>query len=151
MSEGSPHKGASHIPAATPIDMPAIWPKAVQLASARRPLIKTWIDSARLLGTEGRNVLLGFAPDQKTVMESLARPANRTFLEALLKELTGTDWTVKLSLAEGLPPTTPPDETQPAAELAKSKPNDSLESFKNDPLIQEALEIFKGEIKSVTT
>jgi DNA polymerase III subunit gamma/tau len=150
-SGGSPHKGASHIPAAAPTDMAAIWPEAVRLASSRRPLIKTWIDSARLLGTEGCNVLFGFAPDQKTVMESLARPANRTFLEALLRELTGTDWTVKLSLVEGLPPNPPPDKTPSETEPAKFKPNDSLESFKNDPLIQEALEIFKGEIKSVTT
>ena len=144
---GSPPKGASHVPA----DMTAIWPKAVQLASSRRPLIKTWIDSAALLGTEGRNVLLGFAPDQKTVMESLSRPANRTFLEALLKELTGTDWMVKLSVAEGLPSTPPPAETQAEAESTKPKANDSVDSFKDDPLIQEALEIFKGEIKSVTT
>jgi DNA polymerase-3 subunit gamma/tau len=151
-SGGSPHKGASHIPAATPpVDMTAIWPKAVQLAYARRPLIKNWIDSANLLGTEGRTVLLGFAPDQKTVMESLSRPANRSFLEALLKELTGTEWTVKLSLAEGLPPTPPPDEIQPDLEPVRSQPNDSLESFRNDPLIKEALEIFKGEIKSVGT
>ncbi len=149
---GSPHQGASHIPAATPpVEMAAIWPKAVQLASARRPLIKSWIDSASLLGTEGRTVLLGFAPDQKTVMESLSRPSNRSFLEALLKELTGSDWTVKLSLAEGLPPTAPPDGTRPELEPVRSGPNDSLESFKNDPLIKEALEIFKGEIKSVTT
>ena len=145
---GSPHAGASHIPAATPpVEMAAIWPKAVQLASARRPLIKSWIDSASLLGTEGRTVLLGFAPDQKTVMESLSRPSNRSFLEALLKELTGSDWTVKLSLAEGLPP----DETRPELEPVRAGPNDSLESFRNDPLIKEALEIFKGEIKSVTT
>ena len=144
---GSPPKGASHVPA----DMTAIWPKAVQLASTRRPLIKTWIDSAALLGTEGRSVLLGFAPDQKTVMESLSRPANRTFLEALLKELTGTDWMVKLSVAEGLPSTPPPAETPSEARAPKSAPNEESDSFKNDPLIQEALEIFKGEIKSVTT
>ena len=155
-SGGSPHKGASHIPAAAPaaggsIDMTAVWPKAVQLAYTRRPLIKTWIESARLCGIEGRNVLLGFAPDQKTIMESLSRPANRSFLEALLKEMTGTDWTVKLSLVEGLPPTSPPEETRAETEPGKSKPNDSLDSFKNDPLIKEALEIFKGEIKSVTT
>jgi DNA polymerase III subunit gamma/tau len=150
---GSPHKGASHIPAATrsSIDMTDVWPKAVQLAYARRPLIKTWIELARLLGTEGRNVLLGFAPDQKTVMESLARPANRSFLEALLKEMTGTDWTVKLSLVEGLPSISPPEETPAETGSGKAKPNDSLDSFKNDPLIKEALEIFKGEIKSVTT
>ena len=79
--------------------MSVVWPKVVQLAYTRRPLIKTWIDSAALLGTEGRNVLLGFPPDRKTVMESLSRPANRSFLETLLKELTGEDWSVKLSLS----------------------------------------------------
>jgi len=155
-TRGSPHQGASPLPAASPdavrsIDMTAVWPKAVQLVYTRRPLIKTWIESARLLGTEGRNVLLGFAPDQKTVMESLARPANRSFLEALLKEMTGTDWTLKLSLVEGLPSNSPAEETQAETGPGKHKPNDSIDSFRNDPLIKEALEIFKGEIKSVTT
>ncbi len=147
----SPDKGASHVPDSSPVEMAMLWPKVVQLASTRRPLIKTWIDMARLLGTEGRNVLLGFAPEQRTVMESLARPANRTFLETLLKELTGSDWTVKLSVAEGLPPAPPHNETQFEPNPTKTRPNDSLASFKDDPLIQEALEIFKGEIKSVTT
>jgi hypothetical protein len=131
--------------------MSAVWPKAVQLASARRPLIKTWIAFARLLGTEGRNLLLGFPPEQKTVMESLARPANRSFLEALLKELTGSDWAVKMSLVPGLPSPPAREETSAAIESQESKPNDSRDTFKDDPLIQEALEIFKGEIKSVTT
>jgi DNA polymerase III subunit gamma/tau len=144
-----PASPSSAAPAAS-VDMAAIWPKAVQLASTRRPLIKTWIASARLLEIEGRNVLLGFAPDQKTVVESLSRPANRSFLEALLKELTGTDWTVKMSVVEGGPPTAP-EETSAKSEPRKAKPNDTLDSFKDDPLIQEALEIFKGEIKSVTT
>jgi len=144
-----PASRTSAVPTAS-VDMAAMWPKAVQLASTRRPLIKTWIASARLLGIEGRNVLLGFAPDQKTVVESLSRPANRSFLEALLKELTGTDWTVKMSVVEGVP-STAPEETSAKSEPRKAKPNDTLDSFKDDPLIQEALEIFKGEIKSVTT
>jgi hypothetical protein len=84
-------------------------------------------------------------------MEGLLRPNNRTFLEGLLKELTGSDWTLRLSLAEGLPPDAPRIETQPAPERPKSAPTDGADSFKNDPLIQEALEIFKGEIKSVTS
>jgi DNA polymerase III subunit gamma/tau len=143
----SPPKGASHIAA----NIEAIWPKVLQLAYVRRPLIKTWIDSARLLGAEGSTILLGFPPDQKTVMESLARPANRSFLEALLKEVSGSDWKVKLSLEENLPPAALPEEIQAEREPARAKADDSIESFKNDPLIKEALELFKGEIKSVTT
>ena len=127
-------------------DMTALWPKAVQLASNRRPLIRTWLSAARFLGTEGRHVLLGFSPEEKTFMESLARPASRSFLEALLKEMSGSDWTLKMSVVEGLPLA---ERTTPATEA--TRPNDSLESFKDDPLIREALELFKGEIKSVTT
>jgi DNA polymerase-3 subunit gamma/tau len=134
-----------------PVDMAGIWLKAVQLTYARRPMLRTWIDAAHYLGTEGRNVLLGFAPKEKTSMEGLLRANNRSFLEALLKEMTGTDWTVKPSLVEGLPSKAPLEETQADAEPGRPQPNDSLDSFKNDPLIKEALEIFKGEIKSVTT
>jgi DNA polymerase-3 subunit gamma/tau len=154
----SPSAGGSHVaePSAPPAssrasEIEAVWPKVVQMAYMRRPLIKTWIDSARLLGAEGSSVLLGFPPDQKTVMESLARPANRSFLEALLKEVSGIDCKVKLSLEENLPPAAPAEEIEAESELAPQKADDSIESFKNDPLIKEALELFKGEIKSVTT
>ena len=97
-------------------DMADIWLKAVELSYARRPMLRTWIDAAHYLGTEGRNVLLGFAPKEKTIMEGLLRANNRSFLEALLKELTGSDWTLKLSLVEGLPPAAAAAEAQSDAE-----------------------------------
>ncbi|MEO5718450.1 MAG: DNA polymerase III subunit gamma/tau [Chthoniobacterales bacterium] len=142
-------------PPATPppvqasVDISALWPKVIQLAYTRRPLLKTWLAVARLLGVEGRNVLLGFAPSDKTVMESLTRPANRSFLEELLKEVSGTDWTVKMSIADGIP--SAPKAIPAASEPNKSAPDEPGDTFKDDPLIKEALEIFKGEIKSVTT
>ncbi len=142
---------AESAPAPTPpesTDFSTIWPRVVELASARRPLVRSWIDAAQLRGTEGRHVLLGFAPEQKTSMESLERPATRGFIEALLQELTGSKWEVKMSLVQGLAPV---EKTQRATEADKAEPNDSVESFRDDPLIKEALEIFKGEIKSVTT
>ena len=151
----SEEKAASRVaesapPPTTPesTDFSTIWPKVIELASARRPLVRNWIDAAHLLGTEDRHVLLGFAPEQKTSMESLERPATRGFVEALLQELTGSKWGVKMSLVQGLAPV---EKTQRAAEADKAGPNDSVESFRDDPLIKEALEIFKGEIKSVTT
>jgi len=135
-------------PSAAGVEMSAVWPRVVQVAQARRPLIKTWIDSATFLGTEGTNVLLGFAPDDKTVMESLSRATNRGFLEGVFKELTGSDWAVKLKLAEDLP-----SAAKKAEEFSSTqdKSDESIQSFKEDPLIKEALELFQGEIKSVTT
>ncbi|HEY5037186.1 MAG TPA: DNA polymerase III subunit gamma/tau [Chthoniobacterales bacterium] len=143
-TKAAPKKPTADTPSSSPSPAAVgddIWPRVLGLVQQRRPLIKSWIDLAHFLGTEGRHFLLGFAPDQKTVMEGLARPNNRSFLEGLLKELTGSDWSLKLSLADDLP----------ATPVATTAPNDSRESFKDDPLIREALELFKGEIKSVTS
>ncbi len=103
-------------------------------------MIKGWIESAKPLGQEGRDLLVGFPPEQKTAMESVAMPRNREFLEALLKEISGRDWSLKFSLKDGLVVEAPKEET-----TARNKP--PAEDFKDDPLIREALEIFKGEIK----
>jgi hypothetical protein len=81
------------------------------------------------------------------MMESLSRPTNRSFLEALLKEVSGTNWTLKMSMVDELAPV----ERRIREEPAKSRASDSPESFRDDPLIKQALEIFQGEIKSVTT
>jgi len=65
------------------------------------------------------------------VMEHLSSRANREFLEALLKEISGREWALKFSLKENLPGKAP---------AAKSK---------NAPaIVREALEMFKGEIKT---
>ncbi|MBA3882656.1 MAG: DNA polymerase III subunit gamma/tau [Chthoniobacterales bacterium] len=137
-------------PAWPPIDAEALWQKAVDQIRARRPFIKGWIDSAKVLGQEGRSFLLGFPAEQKTAMDSIATPRNREFLESLLKEISGRDWTLKFSLKEGLKVEAPKhDEERPSdgAPAKADKKNEAAMAFKDDPLIREALEIFKGEIK----
>jgi DNA polymerase-3 subunit gamma/tau len=134
------------------VDLEKLWQKAVDQIRARRPLIQSWIDSAKVLGQEGRSFLLGFPPEQKTAMESIAMPRNRDFLEAVLKEISGRDWSLKFSLKEGLEVQAPQRE-QPATNGTSGKAEKKTEAaatFKDDPLIREALEIFKGEIKPVT-
>ncbi len=124
------------------VDADAIWKKAVVLVKERRPFIRTWIDQAHPLGAKGHFFTLGFAPEQKTVMESLATPRNREFFESILHELTGEKWTVKFTTQEGLPSVEAPETI---IEMPAQK--ESPESFRDDPLIREALDIFKGEIK----
>jgi DNA polymerase III subunit gamma/tau len=99
--------------------------------------LRTLVDSLTVLGAEGRNFLLGYPPDEKSTIETLATPANRRQLETLLKEISGRDWTAKLSAKEGLP-----------GKSSRQQPSRRAEEFKDAPLIQQALEIFKGEIKS---
>ncbi len=138
--------------ASEPLDLEGVWGKAVEQIRARRPLIKGWIESAKVLGEEGRFFLLGFPPEEKTAMESISMPRNRDFLQALLKEISGRDWEIKFSLKDGLRVAVPREEPEPPAMADEEPPAPpkAAPSFKDDPLIQKALEIFKGEIKPVT-
>jgi len=98
--------------------------------------LRTLSESIRPIGIDGRNFLLGHSPDDKSKIEALASANNRRQLEMLLKEATGRDWSVKFVAKDGIPPSS-------AVDAAKS-----AESFKDDPLIQEALEMFNAQIKS---
>src|SRR5437762_4364797 len=65
------------------VDPEAVWRKVIEKVRTTRPLIRGWVEPARPLGVEGRFFLLGFPPEQKMAMESLASPRTRDFLEAL--------------------------------------------------------------------
>ena len=135
------------------LDAETLWTKAVDQIRTRRPLIKGWIQSAKALGTEGRFFHLGFPTEEKSAMESLAMPRNRDFLQSVLKEISGQDWDLKFSLKEGLvvePPKADPPPSPNGSAAQKAPAPDPVATFKDDPLIREALEIFKGEIKPVT-
>jgi DNA polymerase-3 subunit gamma/tau len=132
------------------IDHEAVWQKAVEQIRTRRPLIRGWVESARALGIEGRFFVLGFPPEQKTAMESVASPRTRDFLEALIKEISGQDWKINFILKEGLPVAAASELPLASDSQAPKKKGDSQATFKDDPLIREALEIFKGEIKTVS-
>ena len=95
------------------------------------------------------------------IFESLGKPANRKLLEEILAELAGRPVALKMELRDDAPdpefsakesgdPATPGGNGQ--AKNRRETPaavesGDPVESFKNDPLIRKALEIFEGEIR----
>jgi len=129
-------------PAPSSIDHKDVWRQTVERVRATRRLIAGWVEAGTALGIEGRFLTVGFPPEQKTAMESLSIPKTRDYLDALLKEISGQDLRIKFVLKEGLTIVAP-------AEPAAPKKTESQATFKDDPLIREALEIFKGEIKTV--
>jgi DNA polymerase-3 subunit gamma/tau len=133
----------------TTVDHEAVWQKAVAETRSRRRLISGWVEMAHALGTDGRFFVIGFAPEQKMAMESLSIPRTRDFLEALVKEISGQDWKIKFVLKEGLPAAVAADFAAAPELPAAKKSSDSQATFKDDPRIREALEIFEGEIKTV--
>jgi DNA polymerase-3 subunit gamma/tau len=141
---------APALPEARPAEIPAkptavrdnIWPALIAEIRAKRPLISSWIEAGAFLGIEGNTFLVGFPKDKTLAMDSLARPSNRSFLEELIAGIAGRALALKCEVREGLVV------ELPVLEEKEPEP-DPAAGFKNDPLIQKALEIFKGEIQPV--
>jgi len=129
---------ATRVAETAPTDEPysiELWQKILAKIPVKG-FLRTLSESIRPIGIDGRNFLLGHSPDDKSKIEALASANNRRQLEMLLKEATGRDWSVKFVAKDGIPPSS-------AVDAAKS-----AQSFKDDPLIQEALEMFNAQIKS---
>jgi len=118
--------------AETSPDANELWQKALAKIPTQKAFVRNSAAAAHVLGVEGRNFQLGFAPDDKAMMDILGTQANRKFLETLLHEITGTDWSVKLTVKEELP----------SKQGLGSRP----ENFEGDPLIQEAIGLFNAQI-----
>jgi hypothetical protein len=85
----------------------SIWQRILAKITARRPLIRSWLDTAQpILLTEGV-LRVRFGPDQSTAVESLARPNNQRILDELVSEIVGTETRVELE-AESFPLDEPP-------------------------------------------
>jgi len=134
---GYSNKIAPRVAETEPDNANELWRKILSKIP-QKGFLRTLTESVAPIGVDGRNFLLGHPPDEKSAIEAIASPNNRRQLEALLKETSGRDWSVKFVAKEGM-------ELRQAADL---EPMKTAESFKDDPLIQEALEMFKGEIKS---
>jgi DNA polymerase III subunit gamma/tau len=121
--------------AETSPDANELWENVLAKVPAQKAFVRNSAVAAHVLGIEGRNFQLGFAPGDKAMMDILGTQANRKFLETLLHEITGTDWSVKLTVKEEL-------SSKQALASERSRPG----NFKDDPLIQEAIGLFNAQI-----
>jgi DNA polymerase-3 subunit gamma/tau len=116
-------------------DPEKIWQSVYAKIPNTKAFVRNSAAAAHVLPSEGRHFVLGFSPDQKPTMDILATAANRRLIETFLREVSGKDWTLKLTVQENL--------------RSKGEPSGQSvsENCTDDPLIREALEIFKGQIK----
>ena len=120
----------------SPGDHTQLW-EQVRNRIPARGFLRTLVDSLVAVGAEGRTFTLAYPPEEKSTIETLTSASNKRQLETLLKDIAGRDWTVKFESRDGLP------------SRKKNEPASAqTEEYKDDPLIQEALEMFKGEIRS---
>ena len=117
------------------------WARILDTIRARRPLIVSWLEQGTPFFLERGRLKLAFPENQKIAVESLSRPNNRKNLEEVTGEIVGETWKLEFELRADLPvPGKPATEAQ--------KPANPMDEFRNDPMIQKALELFKAEIQS---
>jgi DNA polymerase III subunit gamma/tau len=119
------------------IDAGKIWQSVLAKIPTQKGFVRSSASAAHVLGSEGRNFKLGFATADKAAMDILATQANRKFVETLLHEITGKDWTLNLTVNEQL------------ASRSSVAPEDSpSRDFKDEPLIKEAIELFNARVRT---
>jgi DNA polymerase-3 subunit gamma/tau len=121
---------------AADVDPEKIWSHVLGKIPAKG-FLRTLTELVRPIGIDGRYFLLGHAPDDKSKVE-LASVDHRRQLEKLLNEAIGRDWSVKFVAKDGIP----------RSDGVLSDTAKSTESFKDDPLIQQAIELFKAQVMS---
>ena len=146
-------------------DLEDLWAKLVEAVGRVSPFARTYLLEAHPVGFDQGILTIGFEPEHEDHLGLVDNARNHTLLQTKLSELGHPNSQIKFVKAEApagrvtLPPVAPappstvkPGTPQPAAAPAREKAASipfNKDDFKNDPLIQKALEIFKGQIVEV--
>jgi DNA polymerase-3 subunit gamma/tau len=166
---GSPVPSSLQSQSAGPGDL---WARLVEAVGRASPFTRTYLLEAHLVSLNKNVLTIGFDPEFEDHLTLVDNPRNHTLLQTKLVELGYPNAQIKFVKAEA--PLRPPQlQTQSAAVVAPAPANPvppkasstvastgpakeklssvpfNKEDFKNDPLIQKALEIFKGQIVEV--
>jgi DNA polymerase III subunit gamma/tau len=121
-------------------DLNRLWIDITTEVRKSRPLIHQYLTLAVPLSLVHSELRLGFPSQHSMAMETLMRPNNRKYIEQLISDQLGQPTAIRGETRDDLVPLIFPDKTEPVT--------NPEENFKNDPLIQKALEIFQAEIQA---
>ncbi len=153
----------------------ALWASLVEAVGRVSPFTRTYLLEAHAVSFQKNVFVIGFDPEFEDHLALVDNARNHTLLQTKLSELGHPDAQIKFVKAEDpsrkeaaapapepaatvaapVPKPNPPAPVaRPAAKApaVKEKPAPvafNKEDFKNDPLIQKALEMFKGQIVEV--
>ncbi|MHC1763707.1 MAG: DNA polymerase III subunit gamma/tau [Verrucomicrobiia bacterium] len=151
-------------------DLAELWTKVAEAAGQASPFIRTYLSEAHPVSLVGSVLTIGFGTKFADHLSLVDTAKTRSVIQAKLQELGIAEAQVRFTQAEPAPgwvrptaanqePTASVPLSDPApARVASPPPTAAAESqpaqkkqlsaddFKNDPLIKQALEIFKGQI-----
>jgi len=166
----------SPAPAAPPAELSDLWARLVESVGRASPFTRTYLLEAHPVSFQKNVLTIGFDPEFEDHLGLVDNARNHTLLQTKLLELGHPNAQIKFIKAEApagrtVPPEEPPAAPPPApapeaprkasaaakaAAAPATKAKEKLapvpfskDDFKNDPLIQKALEIFKGQIVEV--
>jgi DNA polymerase III gamma/tau subunit len=150
-------------------ELEQLWSRLVEVVGRASPFVRAYFHEAHPVSLSKSLLIIGFDPEFAEHIAFVDNAKNHTLLQTKLSELGHPNMQVKFVQASA-PPIRPP-EPQPASAPAPAPaparaPAPALaaaalprqnsppvsagkDDFKNDPLIQKALEVFKGQIVDV--
>jgi hypothetical protein len=166
-----PSRGISTALAETPpvsADLSELWTKLVETVGKVSPFTRSYLVDANPVSFEKNILVIGFDPEFADHLGLVDNARNHALLQTKLAELGHANCQIKFVKAEA--PAIRPDipkiilhkageekipaqSSPPARDVSPTKEKTPVafnkNDFKNDPLIQKALEIFKGQIIEV--
>jgi DNA polymerase-3 subunit gamma/tau len=142
-------------------DLTQLWASLVEAVGRASPFVKTYFVEAHPVSFVKNVLTVGFDPEFADHLPLVDNAKNHSLVQTKLAELGHPHAQVKFIRAEAPPrekiaapaPLLPPAAksvaaAEPAKPASRSAPFNK-DDFKNDPLIQKALEIFKGQLIEV--
>jgi DNA polymerase-3 subunit gamma/tau len=159
-------------------DLETLWARMVEAVGRASPFTRSYLLEAHPVSFAKNILTIGFAPEFEDHIALVDNARNHTLLQTKMSELGHPNAQFKFVKAE-LPahrvpvvvetptPATPPPAAPPQAKAPAASPSKpaaapappvkektssvpfNKDDFKNDPLIQKALEVFKGQIVEV--
>jgi DNA polymerase-3 subunit gamma/tau len=133
-----------------------LWTRLVEAVGRVSPFTRSYLVDANPVSFEKNILTIGFDPEFEDHLGLVDNARNHTLLQTKLAELGHPNALIKFikteaSAARAPRPakTVPPALATPAAKAGPGPVAFDKDDFKNDPLIQKALEIFKGQIIEV--
>ena len=161
----TPAPAATEAAPDVPEALAALWAQLIEAVGRASPFARGYLSNAFPVAFEQGKLTIGFPPEFADQIILVDSPKNHALIQAGLRELGQGEAQVKFvrASAPAAPPVAPPPApTKPAAPQAASpavpppakaeKPKpEKLDpaDFKDDPLIKQALEIFRGRIIEV--
>jgi DNA polymerase-3 subunit gamma/tau len=155
-------------------DLTELWSKLVETVGKVSPFVRTYLLEAHPVSFGNNLLTIGFDPEFEDHLGLVDNSRNHTLLQTKLAELGHSNCQIKFVIADApanRPEILKPISTETPSASEVKAPAQALESpqpsrtvpaakdktpvafnkndFKNDPLIQRALEIFKGQIVEV--